>query len=186
MLNYIMPKFFITAERWKYNKEYQIYVSTLGHFKNKQKVDMPIKINQQGYACVKTKAGLKTAHRLVLSTWRPIDNSNKLTVDHLDRNKRNNELNNLEWVTQQENVSRAKKANVVTDEIYSGRVLMWRKKDDSYNALAFDTVEDAYEYLYRATPEKATKPILKQVSKRITSATNTGGTYFGYHWERID
>jgi hypothetical protein len=41
-------------------------------------------------------------------TWKPIDNADEMTVDHLDHNKRNNMLRNLEWVTREENLKRAK------------------------------------------------------------------------------
>jgi hypothetical protein len=40
-------------------------------------------------------------------TWRPTDDAENLTVDHLDHNKRNNSVDNLEWVTQEENLRRA-------------------------------------------------------------------------------
>jgi hypothetical protein len=40
-------------------------------------------------------------------TWRPTANAENLTIDHLDHNKRNNALTNLEWVTREENVRRA-------------------------------------------------------------------------------
>ena len=34
----ILPKININIERWKYNKDYEIYVSTLGNFKDKNKI----------------------------------------------------------------------------------------------------------------------------------------------------
>lgn len=42
-------------------------------------------------------------HRLVLSTFLPVDNMKDLQVNHIDGNKENNSLENLEWVTQVEN-----------------------------------------------------------------------------------
>jgi hypothetical protein len=37
-----------------------------------------------------------------------MDDAENLTVDHLDHNKRNNSLDNLEWVSEEENLRRAK------------------------------------------------------------------------------
>ena len=42
-----------------------------------------------------------------MMTWKPIAGMDKMTVDHLDHNKRNNKLSNLEWVTEEENQRRA-------------------------------------------------------------------------------
>lgn len=94
-------------ERWKFNKDYGVYVSTEGHFKDRQKRLIPVKIGNGGYCNIKTERGYVLAHRLVMFTWRPIPNAEKLTVDHLNHNKRDNSLTNLEWVTQQENLRRA-------------------------------------------------------------------------------
>ena len=42
-------------------------------------------------------------HRLVLSTFKPCENMEKLHVNHKDANPLNNNIDNLEWVSQQEN-----------------------------------------------------------------------------------
>lgn len=42
-------------------------------------------------------------HRLVLETYSPIENSLNLQVNHIDGNKENNSIENLEWCTQSEN-----------------------------------------------------------------------------------
>ena len=46
-------------------------------------------------------------HRLLMNTFKPNDDANTLTIDHVDGDKRNNSLSNLEWVTAQENIHRA-------------------------------------------------------------------------------
>lgn len=33
MFNFILPQFFIKVEKWKWNKEYRVYVSNYGNFK---------------------------------------------------------------------------------------------------------------------------------------------------------
>ena len=34
MFKFILPKFILRVERWKWNKEYRIYVSNMGHFRD--------------------------------------------------------------------------------------------------------------------------------------------------------
>ena len=47
-------------------------------------------------------------HRAVLMTFAPCDNMSELQVNHIDGNKLNNSLENLEWVTTQENIQHSK------------------------------------------------------------------------------
>ena len=108
MFNFILPRFIFRVERWKWNKDYRIYVSNMGHFMDEHKKIIPVKINQNGYVLIKTTYGYESGHRLVMKTWRPTAAMDKLTVDHLDHNKRNNSVENLEWVTRAENMKRAR------------------------------------------------------------------------------
>ena len=104
----ILPRFLFKIERWKWNSDYRVYVSNLGHIKNEHKQDLPVYIDNNGYCRVHTACcRYKTVHRLVMLTWRPIPNAEELTVDHLNHNKRDNSLENLEWVTKEENLRRA-------------------------------------------------------------------------------
>jgi len=97
-----------TIERWKYNKRYNLYVSTLGRIKHKKVIIEP-QINTSGYCVLPhdyAVEGLSSlVHRLVLETFK---GKSDLTVDHLNSNKRDNRLCNLEYVSQEENQRRAK------------------------------------------------------------------------------
>lgn len=44
-------------------------------------------------------------HRLVLMTFNPIDNMDKFDVNHRDENKKNNNLDNLEWCNRSYNIN---------------------------------------------------------------------------------
>lgn len=63
---------------------------------------------QKGYyrIVLQTAEGRKTfqVHRLVLMTFNPIDNMENLEVNHIDGNKGNNSLKNLEWCSGSLNV----------------------------------------------------------------------------------
>ena len=97
----------IEIERWKYNKKYQLYVSSRGRIKNGHKKLISPKVNTSGYL----EYNNLRIHRLVMETFKPIDKL--MTVDHLDHNKRNNSLNNLEWVSREENQQRANRDMVM-------------------------------------------------------------------------
>lgn len=113
----ILPRFLFKIERWKWNSDYRVYVSNLGHIKNEHKQDLPVYIDDNGYCRVHTVCcSYKTVHRLVMLTWRPIPNAEELTVDHLNHNKRDNSLENLEWVTKEENLRRAAKDLIKKDK----------------------------------------------------------------------
>ena len=114
----MLPKIIFSLETWKFNKEFGVWVSSLGHFKDRRKRNLSYRINQSGYCAIQTESGKKLAHRLVLLTFRPIPNAEDLTVDHLNHNKRDNSLNNLEWVTRETNLERAKRDRLTKTEEY--------------------------------------------------------------------
>lgn len=103
----ILPKPIIYIERWKYSNLYGMYVSNLGRFKDKQKKLIKPKIDNKGYLTIQLKYGIESAHRIVAAVWLPEEDMYHLTVDHLDHNKRNNAVYNLQWVTREENLRRA-------------------------------------------------------------------------------
>ena len=116
MFKFICPRFIFKVEKWKWNKEFRLYVSNTGKFRDEHKQPTPIKLNQNGYIVIKTRNGYQTAHRLVMKTWMPAEDMDNLPIDHLDHNKRNNCVDNLEWVTESENKRRAKEDHLPSAE----------------------------------------------------------------------
>lgn len=47
-----------------------------------------------------------SVHRLVMENFNPIADMEKFEVDHLNNNKQDNRIENLQWVTKQENIRR--------------------------------------------------------------------------------
>lgn len=56
-------------------------------------------------------------HRLLMMLLKPVEGMEKLQINHIDGNKENNVLDNLQWVTSQENIHHAIKTGL-TDFSY--------------------------------------------------------------------
>ena len=116
----MLPKFHFAIERWKYNPTFELYVSNMGHIRNKSKADIAPRVAPSGYLTVRVGGSINAhmlLHRVVMLTWKPTPEAEKLTVDHLDHNKRNNSLSNLEWVLEEENRRRAAEDSVKATEV---------------------------------------------------------------------
>ena len=86
-----------------HNLDKSYFVSNLGRFKNSFGTIMDnYKVNDNGYIRVYIYKKTFALHRLVALTF--LENSqNKEQVNHIDGNKLNNSIQNLEWVTNKEN-----------------------------------------------------------------------------------
>lgn len=112
-------------EVWKDIKEYEgLYqVSNFGNIRSlprrgtsKNVHIMFQKYNKCGYKMVGLykdgKVKNRTVHRIVAETF--LDNPlNKEDVNHIDGNKENNNVSNLEWTTHKENMKHARKNNLI-------------------------------------------------------------------------
>jgi hypothetical protein len=97
-------------EIWKEIEGYEgLYqVSNEGRIRSKRRIK--IQGDYNGYKKVrlskKSRQLTKQVHRLVAKAFIP-NPENKPFVNHKDLNRSNNNVNNLEWVTHQENVNHA-------------------------------------------------------------------------------
>lgn len=103
-------------EKWKTCFE-NYEISTKGNIKNtKTNRILKTRVNKRGYlkTNIMVDGKLKTVfpHRLVAIAF--IENKeNKEQVNHIDGNKTNNSVNNLEWVTGTENSRHAVKTGLI-------------------------------------------------------------------------
>lgn len=178
MFKIIFPTLNFKIERWKWNKEYRVYVSNQGHFKDEHKKNIYNKINQRGYVNIKTPYGYKLAHRLVMLTWMPVPNAESLTIDHLNHNKRDNSLNNLEWVSKEENLKRATEdftpffKNIDNNKIIYTRKKIYKNLDEAVQDLLNNPI-------FLNNPTKI-KP--ENIANNIVKSIINGKKYCGEIW----
>ena len=91
-------------EFWKPVYGYENYeISNLGRVRTELKqILKPDNINH--YLYVRLNGHKVSIHRLMMKTFQPIDNAEEMQVNHIDGNKHNNQLDNLEWCTNSENI----------------------------------------------------------------------------------
>ena len=127
-------------------------------------------VNTSGYERVKLcndgRCKVRTVHRLVLETFKPHVDMSDLEVNHMDGNKLNNHLTNLEWVTGRDNILHAHDTGLVN---YKGEGNPHAKLSNA----------DVLEILQRLDTGELHKNIGLDygVSKRCISHINTGATW---------
>lgn len=97
----------LNGEKWKVlycNNNYE--VSNFGRFRNKKtKVVAKGSVNKEGYIRVSVDNQSYSLHRLILQTWCPHENFEEMTVDHINGIRSDNRIENLRWVSQEENTA---------------------------------------------------------------------------------
>lgn len=129
--------------------------------------------NKKGYANVQIKGRVRPVHRLVAETFIP-NPENKPEVNHIDGNKKNNKVTNLEWVTTRENLDHAYKLglrnynNVLNYN--KRRSIKVEQRDLEGNLIK---VHESFNAAYRS---------VNGSSSGLYSACNKGKTYRGFKW----
>ena len=177
MKKFIFPSFHFSVERWKWNEQFQVFASTEGKFRDKNKKPIQLKMNDSGYWVVPLDCGNPLAHRIILSTFQPKENADKYTVDHKDNNKRNNKFSNLEWVKFEENQQRA-----MDVQLFSPRLL----KNTSYiyaGDFCFNSMDKAINWVIQTTGNNYCIPAYRaNIAARIRKAILYRTPYCGKKW----
>ena len=130
-------------------------------------------VNISGYEYLTLSNGgrcnAKTVHRLVLGTFKPHVNMEHLEVNHMDGNKLNNHLTNLEWVTRLDNMLHA-----------HGTGLINIKGERNPNA-KFSKV-DILEILERLDTGESQRDIALDYAVGCTTISNINA---GYTWREV-
>lgn len=102
-------------ENCKYPLKYDYYITDDGRvWSEATKKFLSQQLDKYGYKKVALcSTDLKkgrhrySVHRLVLENFNPVPNMDNLYVNHIDGDKTNNNLSNLEWTTPKENIKHA-------------------------------------------------------------------------------
>lgn len=179
-------------EIWKDIKNYEgLYqVSNLGRIKN-------IKTQKilKNYTSVKDKYYLKVSlylnrkfknfkvHRLVAQAFIPNPN-NLPQVNHIDGNKSNNNVNNLEWCDNSHNVKEAYRLGLIKPT-HSGCFKKGQNKNQELPIIQYDLDGNFIKQWASFTKaEKFFRPNAKSISTNIHGVLNNKQkTAYGYIWK---
>jgi len=129
-------------EEWKYIESFERYeVSNMGNIRRGTRILKP-GLDTYGYRQVNlyknSKRFCKKVYRLVLDAFNPNVN-NKPQIDHINRIRSDDRLENLRWVTASENVRNSKN---FTEEMLG---ISWNKKNSKYIVrLKLNGISDCY------------------------------------------
>ncbi len=170
-------------EIYKTIEEYDNYsISNYGNIMNKHGKILKTELSDDGYYTVRIQISGKPKrfllHRLIAKAFIP-NPENKSYVDHIDRNRTNNNLDNLRWATVQENNQNKNKQQrnksgylgVSFDNINN----MWRSYlslNGKFYGKRFTTIEEAI--VYRAELERIHYGLDRE--KNITNNIQTVNT----------
>jgi len=141
------------TDEWIETKYKNYFVNRNGEvkrkLKNSEKKCNPCLMKRTGYLYISTgrETGKQYVHRIIGETF--LQNPNNLrNIDHIDRNKLNNKLENLRWFSQQDNMLNRDGLLGVGKCSDKNK---WYARAGNYNIGYFDTEEEAkackYGYL---------------------------------------
>lgn len=182
----------MSEEIWKKIYNFSNYeISNYGNIKNKnsQKVLKPtIKSGYYNISITNDNGFRKfmKMHRLVALNFIP-NLQNKETVNHIDHNKLNNKLDNLEWATTIEQNKHRRKPKKEIQELISSRAVWRLDKDTNEKLEYYKTIRYAAQWVFdnNLTSVKQFNSG-NNIKTKITAVCQKKygrKTTFGYNWE---
>ncbi len=140
------PNLYAAIEYWRPIEDFdgRYYVSNLGRIKNAKGKIIKLQHSDRGYTIFTFNFDGKVTryiHHLVMAAFGLPKPDPRLQIDHIDGNKNNNCISNLEWVTAAENTRRAYKNHLKEP---SGAIKAFQVDIDNDNIImTFPTITDA-------------------------------------------
>lgn len=165
-------------EIWKDIKGYEnLYkISNFGNVKNKDNKIIK-QFDNQGYLCVDlSKKNIRKhyrVHRLVMCNFND-NNNHKLDINHIDGNKYNNRLDNLEWCTRKENLIHAVRHGLNKQAIKITAI-------KNNNIIKCYSIADSYSKIKKIEKIECKE---KTFIENVRRALNNNGSYYGYYFKR--
>ena len=132
---------------WLNIPETNYKISRNGEIKNPKNKILKNTKSGCGYYYCRINNISKRVHRLVAITYIPNPN-NYPEVDHIDRNKENNNVDNLRWVSYSQNCHNKPRRNQITGQpniyvVKNGKYQVTIKKENIMYNKNFDNLNDA-------------------------------------------
>ena len=154
------------------NKEYLIneYGEVFDIKENKLRKAYP---NSKGYLKVSFyiygKYKRLFVHRMVMQTFKPVENMENLQVNHIDCNKLNNHIDNLEWCTLQENMAHAWQNGLCKNSIGTGDNAHHKKlTEEKVRALKYDYYKNKMKIVDIIKKYEISRATFYQIKNEIT------------------